>query len=108
MPPAALETLAPPPVEPAPDRASDWVAGGTPAPLRSDLEAVLGADRVLSRPIDLVRYATDASPYRIIPKAVVIPRDAADVARLFAYGRRSGVPVTLRAGGTSLNGQGQG
>ena len=35
-------------------------------------------------------------------------RDADDVAKVFAYGRRTGIPVTLRAGGTSLNGQGQG
>ena len=35
-------------------------------------------------------------------------RDADDVAKVLAYGRRSGIPVTLRAGGTSLNGQAQG
>ena len=40
------------------DRAPDWVAAGTPARLRDDLEALLGGDRVLSRPIDLVRYAS--------------------------------------------------
>ena len=33
--------------------------------------------------------------------------DADDVAKLFAYGRRAQIPVTLRGGGTSLNGQGQ-
>ncbi len=34
-------------------------------------------------------------------------RDADDVAKVLAYGRRTGIPVTFRAGGTSLNGQGQ-
>ena len=33
--------------------------------------------------------------------------DADDVAKVLAYGREQGIPVTFRAGGTSLNGQGQ-
>ncbi len=68
----------------------------------------MGTDRVLARPIDLVRYSSDASPYRLLPKAVVMARDADDVAKVFAYARRESVPVTLRGAGTSLNGQGQG
>ncbi len=102
-----LSSLAPPPSEPASDRAPDELAGGTPQPLRGELEALLGADRVLARASDLVRYASDASPYRLFPKAVVMAHDADDVAKVLAYGRRSGVPVVFRAGGTSLNGQGQ-
>src|SRR5687767_148598 len=35
-------------------------------------------------------------------------REPGDVAKCFDYGRRRELPVTLRAGGTSLNGQGQG
>src|SRR3954454_7244840 len=101
-------TLAPPQTEPAADRVGDELAGGTPAPLREQLRALLGADRVLHRVSDLVRYASDASPYRLIPQAVVMAHDADDVAKVFAFGRREGIPVTLRAGGTSLNGQAQG
>jgi D-lactate dehydrogenase len=104
----ALEPLAPPQGEPAADRLPDAAAGGSPEPLRSELEALLGAERVLSRAIDLVSYASDASPYRLLPRAVVLAREPRDVAKTFDYGRRRGVPVTLRAGGTSLNGQGQG
>ncbi len=92
----------------APDRAPDWVAKGTPEPLRSDLARLLGESAVLGRATDLVRYASDASPYRLIPQVVVQPRDPAGVARVIAYGREEGIPVTFRAGGTSLNGQGQG
>jgi D-lactate dehydrogenase len=99
--------LAPPPSQPAPDRAPDSLAAGTPQPLRSELEQLLGADRVLARPGDIVRYASDASPYRLLPQVVVMARDAEDVAKTLAFGRRSGIPVTFRAGGTSLNGQGQ-
>jgi D-lactate dehydrogenase len=92
---------------PYPDRAPDSLAAGTPEPLRSDLVGLLGAERVLTRPIDLIRYASDASPYRLIPKAVVMAHDTGDIAKVFGYARRSGTPVVLRGGGTSLNGQGQ-
>jgi D-lactate dehydrogenase len=93
--------------KPAPDRAPDSLAAGTPQPLRGELEQLLGADRVLARASDIVRYASDASPYRLLPQVVVMARDAADVAKTLAFGKRSGIPVTFRAGGTSLNGQGQ-
>src|SRR3954449_5749786 len=101
------QKLAPPPSEPAPDRAPDRVADGVAQPLRGELEALLGPDRVLARASDIVRYASDASPYRLFPQAVVMARDAGDVAKVLAYGREKGIPVTFRAGGTSLNGQGQ-
>src|SRR3954453_12141107 len=98
---------APEGAEVAADRAPEWVATGTPQPLRSELESLLGPDRVLGRAGDIVRYASDASPYRLFPQAVVMAHDAGDVAKVLAYGHRSGIPVTFRAGGTSLNGQGQ-
>jgi D-lactate dehydrogenase len=92
---------------PAPDRAPDWVAAGTPEPLRSRLIEALGADQVLTRATDLIRYASDASAYRLIPQAVVRPRDAQDVARLLRAAAESKTPIVFRAGGTSLNGQSQ-
>ncbi len=101
------QALAPPPSEPAPDRAPDEIAGGVAQPLRGELEALLGADRLLAKAGDLVKYASDASPYRLFPRAVVVAKGADDVAKVLAYGREKGIPVTFRAGGTSLNGQGQ-
>ncbi|MFN8163761.1 MAG: FAD-binding and (Fe-S)-binding domain-containing protein [Solirubrobacterales bacterium] len=102
-----LGSLAPPPAGPAADRAPDELAAGVAQPLRGELEALLGADRLLGRAGDLVSYASDASPYRLFPRAVVMARDAEDVGKVLAYGREKGIPVTFRAGGTSLNGQGQ-
>ena len=93
--------------EPYADRAPESLAAGTPEPLRSDLTGLLGPERVLTRAIDLIRYASDASPYRLIPKVVVMARDTGDVAKVLAYARRTRTPVVLRGGGTSLNGQGQ-
>jgi D-lactate dehydrogenase len=91
----------------APDRAPESLAAGAAQPLRGELEALLGAERVLGRASDIVRYASDASPYRLLPRAVVMARGAGDVAKTLAYGRANRVPVVFRAGGTSLNGQGQ-
>jgi D-lactate dehydrogenase len=102
-----VSSLAPAPAQPAPDRAPDRIATGAPQPLRGELEALLGSDRVLGRAGDIVRYASDASPYRLFPQAVVMARDAGEVAKVLSYGRQQGIPVTFRAGGTSLNGQGQ-
>jgi D-lactate dehydrogenase len=96
-----------PPGAPAPDRAPDSLASGTPEPLRGDLVALLGSERVLSRAIDLIGYASDASPYRRLPAVVVMAHDCEDVAKVLGYARRSGVPVNFRGGGTSLNGQAQ-
>ncbi len=89
------------------DRAPESLAGGAAQPLRGELEALLGADRVLGRASDIVRYASDASPYRLLPRAVVMAHDVDDVAKTLAYGRANETPVVFRAGGTSLNGQGQ-
>jgi D-lactate dehydrogenase len=102
-----MEAATAPPAPPASDAAPDALAAGVAEPLRGELEELLGADRVLSRPGDLIRYASDASPYRLFPQAVVMARDADDVAKVLAFGRSHGIPVTFRSGGTSLNGQGQ-
>src|SRR4249920_154203 len=102
-----VSRIAPEASEAAKDRVPDELASGTPEPLRGELIDLLGSDRVLTRIIDIVRYASDASPYRLLPQAVVMAGDAGDVAKTLAYGRANDVPVVFRAGGTSLNGQGQ-
>jgi D-lactate dehydrogenase len=80
---------------------------GTPSDLKSDLIALLGKENVLHRAIDLVRYASDASPYRLVPQVVVLPRTTDDIVKLFRYCRETGRHATFRAAGTSLNGQSQ-
>src|SRR3954447_16612904 len=102
-----VHRIAPESTDPATGPAPEWIAAGTPQPLLSQLESLLGADRVLSRALDLIRYASDASPYRLFPRAVVQARDADDVAKVLRFGLEQGIPVTLRSAGTSLNGQGQ-
>ena len=55
---------------------------GTPGGLKTDLIRLLGRDQVLHRVLDLVRYASDASPYRLLPQVVVQPRDVGDIVRV--------------------------
>jgi D-lactate dehydrogenase len=102
-----VQRIAPEGSEGSKDRAPDELASGTPEPLRRELIGLLGEDRVLTRVLDLIRYASDASPYRLLPKAVVMARDAADISKVLDYARASKLPLTFRAGGTSLNGQSQ-
>jgi len=75
------------------------------SPHRPALEAILGPDRVLDRPIERVAFAADASVYRLIPQAVVFPRCVEEIGDLFRYSHRSGTPMTFRGAGTSLSGQ---
>ncbi|HEX2297466.1 MAG TPA: FAD-binding oxidoreductase, partial [Pseudonocardiaceae bacterium] len=49
-------------------------------------------------------YATDASNYRVPPRAVVLPRHEDDVAAVVALCAQQGVPLTCRGGGTSVAG----
>ncbi|OEU96816.1 FAD-binding and (Fe-S)-binding domain-containing protein [Streptomyces nanshensis] len=93
---------------PAHDRVPESLAEGTPQPLRGDLVRLLGAEKVLWKVSDLVRYASDASPYRFVPQVVVVAEDAGDVSRVLAYARENGRQIVFRAAGTSLNGQAQG
>ncbi|MDI3404112.1 FAD-binding and (Fe-S)-binding domain-containing protein [Streptomyces cavernicola] len=93
---------------PAPDRVPDRQAGGTPEPLRSDLIALLGSDKVLHKVSDLVRYASDASPYRFTPQVVVVAEDIDDISTVLSYAHGKSREVVFRAAGTSLNGQAQG
>ena len=73
--------------------------------LRAELERCLPASRALTRPIDRISYAGDASFYRLIPRAVVQPTDLPEVQRLLVSARKLGLPLTFRAAGTSLSGQ---
>ncbi|MBT2481558.1 FAD-binding and (Fe-S)-binding domain-containing protein [Streptomyces sp. ISL-94] len=93
---------------PAPDRMPDHRASGTPEPLRSELAELLGPEKVLWKVSDLVRYATDASPYRFVPQVVVIVEDIDDVSAVLSYAHGRQREVVFRAAGTSLNGQAQG
>ena len=70
-----------------------------------DLVAELAGVDVRTDAETLEAYARDASPFRVRPLAVARVRDAAEVAACVAAAARAGVPVTARAGGSSVAGQ---
>ncbi len=49
-------------------------------------------------------YSSDASNYRVLPAAVVAPRDRDDLAEVVARAAEAGVPLTMRGAGTSIAG----
>ncbi|MHA4778899.1 FAD-binding and (Fe-S)-binding domain-containing protein [Streptomyces sp. MSC1_001] len=93
---------------PAPDRVPELQARGTPRRMREELTELLGAEKVLSKISDLVRYASDASPYRFVPQVVAVAEDIDDISTILSYAHGKGREVVFRAAGTSLNGQAQG
>jgi D-lactate dehydrogenase len=73
--------------------------------LKQALTKIADSGRVLTRPIDLIAYASDASFYRLIPKAVVRTRSIEEIQALFRFSREHREPLTFRAAGSSLSGQ---
>ncbi|HZZ86135.1 MAG TPA: FAD-binding and (Fe-S)-binding domain-containing protein [Anaeromyxobacteraceae bacterium] len=69
------------------------------------LAAFIPADRLVTDPLRVYAYGTDASCYRLVPKLVVKAGGREEVARLIAIAGRHALPLTFRAAGTSLSGQ---
>jgi len=77
----------------------------TPSSLKELLAGIVDRDRILTRPIDRIAYASDASFYRLIPRAVVRTRTVGEIQALFRFSHEQRIPLTFRAAGTSLSGQ---
>ncbi len=73
--------------------------------LRPHLERAVAKERILDKPIERIAHASDASFYRLVPRAVVLPESVDEVAALFRVSHELRVPLTFRAAGTSLSGQ---
>lgn len=91
--------------ESKPDAVPERFADGSDRDLVARLAGIVGDENVHGRVSDLVRYASDASPYRAIPSVIVQPRHAQDLSKLMRFARDTGHTLTFRSAGTSLNGQ---
>lgn len=60
---------------------------------------------VLTSNFDRGRYATDASIYQIMPRAVLVPKTWADVEAALDFAKTEGIALLPRGGGTSQSGQ---
>ncbi len=69
------------------------------------LQTILPKERIKTRLIDLYAYASDASFYYLVPKAVVQPISIEEIQALFHFSKKHKINLTFRAGGTSLSGQ---
>lgn len=74
-------------------------AAGLRAALLRELPAAVRTDTTTRG-----AYAGDASLYRHVPAAVLLPRSTDEVVHALALAREHGVPVTSRGGGTSIAG----
>jgi D-lactate dehydrogenase len=63
------------------------------------------AGRLVTDPLRLLTWGTDASFYRLVPKVAVVVESEAEVVRLLALCAELDAPLTFRAAGTSLSGQ---
>jgi D-lactate dehydrogenase len=73
--------------------------------LQRELAAFLPAARLVTDPLRLLAWGTDASFYRLIPQLIVVVETEAEVRRVIACCARLATPLTFRAAGTSLSGQ---
>ncbi len=73
--------------------------------LQQALLQILPPERIKSRYIDLVAYASDAGFYHLVPKVVVQPVNEEEITLLFKVAHDHQLPIVFRTGGTSLSGQ---
>lgn len=73
--------------------------------LFQDLSRVIPGERLIRDDLRTLAYGTDASFYRLIPKLVVRVDTEAEVGEVLKQCRARRLPLTFRAGGTSLSGQ---
>ena len=73
--------------------------------IQEALLQILPAEKVKARITDRYSYASDASFYYLVPKAVVQPSSIDEIKALFRFSQDQNIPIVFRTGGTSLSGQ---
>jgi len=70
------------------------------------MKRVIPPERITTDPLYTLAYGTDASFYRMVPKIVITVEEEREVVRILREAGTHNLPVTFRAAGTSLSGQG--
>ncbi len=73
--------------------------------LKEILSERIPSKRIITNPLQLLAYGTDASFYRLIPKIVVQVHTEEEAIEVIRQTAKLNIPVTYRAAGTSLSGQ---
>lgn len=76
------------------------------SPLIKAISRILPERQVITDNLRRLAYGTDASFYRMIPEVVAVVENEEEVQALLQAARAHNRPVTFRAAGTSLSGQG--
>ncbi|KJZ10343.1 4Fe-4S ferredoxin [Marinomonas sp. S3726] len=69
------------------------------------VKAICAENNIIEDPLRTLAYGTDASFYRLIPKAVIKVGSISEVIHIIKAANQFSVPITFRAAGTSLSGQ---
>lgn len=72
---------------------------------KDELANHIDTERIITNPIQLLAYGTDASFYKLVPKIVVQVHNHEEAVATLKTATKCNVPVTYRAAGTSLSGQ---
>lgn len=72
---------------------------------KDEISKRIDSNRIVTNPLQLLAYGTDASFYRLIPKIVVQVHSEAEAVEVIRLSAQLDIPVTYRAAGTSLSGQ---
>ncbi len=72
--------------------------------LRKRFIDIVGAQRFLDRPEDLLSYAYDACTDEATPEAVLLPHCAEEISAILKIACTERMPVTARGAGTSISG----
>ena len=69
------------------------------------LQQILPPEKIKAKLIDRHAFAADAGFYYLLPQAVVQPDSVDEIKKIFSFSKQYNIPLTFRAGGTSLSGQ---
>jgi len=81
------------------------MSGATSRALKEELAGFIAGERLISDPLRLLMWGTDASFSRLVPEIAVVVESEDEVRHLLEACARFAAPVTFRAAGTCLSGQ---
>ena len=71
----------------------------------TEIRNILPKDRIYTDELRRLAWGTDAGFYRLIPQIVIRSKNEEEVSTILKLATKHKVPLTFRAGGTSLSGQ---
>ena len=72
-------------------------------PIKDDLQKIFSSE-ILDDPETLEKYSKDSSIFKIIPKAILFPKDTEDIKKIVKYADEHNLSITVRSAGTDMTG----